>query len=84
MHTRAGNTHSCPACIHYSSLDKLYVACRSRTETDEVTAHLRCSKATLRRLLEGFYFPNLPNILGNNFSICTSITGRLSSDSKIW
>ena len=34
--------------------------------------NLRCTKTTLHRLLEGFSFPNLPNILGNNFSMGTS------------
>ena len=40
---------------------------KNRTKTDDVTAHLRCTKATLHRIFEGFFFPNLPNILGNNF-----------------
>ena len=39
-----------------------YVAYRNRAETDNVTAHLRCTKANLHRLLEGFSFPNLPSI----------------------
>ena len=45
----------------------LYVAYRKHTETDDVTAHLPCRKATLHRLLEGFSFSNLPSIFGNNW-----------------
>ena len=55
---------------------------RNRTETDDVTAHLCCTKATSHRLLEGFSFPNLPKILGDKFSISTSTPGRLISESK--
>ena len=84
MHTHTGQ-HSRLPCMHALNFhDELYVAYRNRTETDDVTAHLRCTKATLHRLLEGFSFPNLPNILGNNFSISTSTPGRLISESKIW
>ena len=74
MRTHTGQYSRLP-CMH---------AYRNRTETDDVTAHLRCTKATLHRLLEGFSFPNLPNILGNNFSISTSTPARLISESKIW
>ena len=31
-----------------------------------------------------FYCPNVPNILGSNFSIRSSIPGRLISESRIW
>ena len=48
------------------------VAYRNRTETDDVTANLRCTKATLKCLLEGFSFPDLRNILGINFSMSTT------------
>ena len=71
-------------CMHaLILLDYLYVAYRNRTETDDVTAHLRCTKATLHRLLEGFSFPSLPNILENNFSISTLITVWLISECKL-
>ena len=77
--------HSGLPCLHTPLFALLVdVAYRNCAETDNVTAHLRCSKATLHRLLEGFSFPNLPNILGNNLSISTSIPGRLISESKIW
>ena len=84
MHTHT-EQHSQLSCIHTLILhDWLYVARRNHTETDNITAHLSCTKATLHHLLEGFSFPNLSNILGNNFSISTSIPGRLISESKIW
>ena len=34
-------------------------------------------------IIDVLSFPNLPNILGNNFSISTSIPARLISESKI-
>ena len=84
MHTHTGQ-HSWLPCMHtLLLLDLLYEAYRNCTETDDVTAHLRCTKATLHLLLEGFSFPNLPNILDNNFSISTSTPGRLISESKMW
>ena len=50
------------ACL-VSSVEKIsQVNC---TETNDVTAHLRCTKANLHCILEGFSFPNLPNILCN-------------------
>ena len=79
------DTHGCPACIHYffaplvaRSVQKSYRNWRRHSVT------LLCTKATLHRLLEGFSFPNLPNILGKNFSISTSTPGRLISESKFW
>ena len=40
----------------------LYVTYRNRAETDNVTAQVRCTKANLHCLLEGFSFPSLPII----------------------
>ena len=34
----SNNIHGCPACIHLFLLDWLYVACKNRTKTDDVTA----------------------------------------------
>ena len=47
-------------------------------------SHRTCDlyKAPLLRHLEDFSFPNLLIILGNNFSIGTSTTGRLISESE--
>ena len=73
MHAYAPNFH-----------DYLYVAYRNRTETDDITAYLRCRKATLHRLLEGLSFYNLPSISGDNFSMGTSTPGRLISENRIW
>ena len=45
-------------------------SCTERTKTDDATLNLRSVQNTpLRRQLEGFPFPNLPNILDSNFSI---------------
>ena len=41
-------------------------------------------KGNFASSLEGFSFPNLPNIFDNNFPISTSTPGRLISESKIW
>ena len=80
MRTHTGQ-HSWLPCMHtLFLLDWLYEAYRNRTKTDDITVHLCCTKATLHRLLEGFSFPNLPSILGNNFSISTSTPGRLISE----
>ena len=38
------------------------VTYRNRAETDNVTAHLRCTNANLHCLLKGFSFPSLPII----------------------
>ena len=84
MRTHAGQHSRLPRMHALFLLDYLYEAYGNRTETVDVTAHLRCTKATLHCLLEGFSFPNLPNIMGNNFSISTSTPGRLISESKIW
>ena len=62
----------------------LYGVFRNRTKTDILTPNLCCTKAPLHRLLQCFSFPNLPNILGNSFTIGTSIAGRLISESIIW
>ena len=84
MRTHTGQ-HSWLQCMHALFLfDSLYAAYRNRTETDDVTAHLRCTKVTSHRLLDEFSFPNLPNSLGNNFSVSNSTPGRLISESKIW
>ena len=79
------NVHSTPlprrdVCTYTSFLY------RNRTKTDGVTPNLdlRCTKAPLLRLLEGFSFPNLPNVLGNNFLLGTSIPERLISECSIW
>ena len=49
------------------------------------TSQQTCT-ATLHSLLEGLSFPNLPNMSGSSFSIstCTSTSGRLISESRIW
>ena len=57
------------AALHaYTNLGLTSCTYRNRTETDNVTAHLRCTKVTLHRLLDGLSFSNLTNILGSNFS----------------
>ena len=78
--------HSRLPCLYALIFGRLVVRSvqKNRTETNDVTAHLHCTKAALHRLLERFSISNLPSILGKNVSISTSIRGRLISGSKIW
>ena len=59
------------------------MAHRNCIKTDDVTAHFRCTVATLHRLLEEFSVPNLPNILGESFSTSTSLPVRLKLTQKV-
>ena len=68
----------CMQTLFFASL--VYVAYRNRTETDELALY----KGNFASSFRGFFFPDLPNILGNNFSIRTSILSRLISESNLW
>ena len=84
MRTRTGQ-HSRLPCMH--ALNFSWLVVRSVQKLYQNWRHhsaLALYKGNFASSFRRVSFPNLPNILGKNFSMGTSTPGRLISESKIW
>ena len=83
MCTHTGQQSRLP-CMHTLTFAWLVAVCSVQKSYRNWRRHsaLALYKGNFASSFWGFSFPNLPNILRNNFSITTSIPGRLISESK--